>query len=347
MAGFMDPILAQIARQGDIMMYGQQLQRQRHQDEQSQRQQGLQERQTLAQLAKLEQDQLENNKYRQTLADLFKPRQVGGPLAGADQYQPVGMQAQTPTDDQIYQALAAQGLSEQALKFKPSDPEYQIVEGNDGFTYLPKTPGKGQPVPTGVKKPTTYTSWGYGQMRGSDGSVVSVPTAPRPAAGGAGGAASGKPLPPEKQAEADVAKANQLATIDTAIESLSGLMNHPGRSAATGASSIFNIAAIPGSQRKTFLRRLETFQSQMFIPMVSQMKGMGALSDAEGKKLIAAVGALSPDMSEEEFSGEMNRIMRDLEAKKARIMQPSASLGEQPAPNRPSQSGGIKFLGFE
>lgn len=134
MAGFMDPILAQIARQGDIMMYGQQLQRQRQQDEMTQRQQGLQERQTLAQLAALEQQQEIGNKRRQTLADLVRPRQVGGPLAGAEQYQPLGMQTPQFDSNAAYQALIGIGDIEGAMQFQPKASEgFTLGEGQARF----------------------------------------------------------------------------------------------------------------------------------------------------------------------------------------------------------------------
>ena len=52
--------------------------------------------------------------------------------------------------------------------------------------------------------------------------------------------------------------------------------------------------------------------------MVSALKGMGALSDAEGKKLTAAVGALDPKMKLSEFNAAVARIKTDLEAARQR-----------------------------
>lgn len=68
------------------------------------------------------------------------------------------------------------------------------------------------------------------------------------------------------------------------------------------------LPAIPGSARKDFDANLATLKAQNFIPMVSQLKGMGALSDAEGKKLTEAIGALDPGMSEAEFGASLNKI---------------------------------------
>ena len=121
-------------------------------------------------------------------------------------------------------------------------------------------------------------------------------------------------LPTKADMAVDAAKAqdNLQKSISTQ-EVLNGavdLYNHPGRKAATGASSIMGM--IPGTEAKGFAAKLETFNAQTFLPMVSALKGMGALSDAEGKKLSAAVGALDRGMPEEEFANSLKGITQYL-----------------------------------
>ena len=109
-------------------------------------------------------------------------------------------------------------------------------------------------------------------------------------------------------AEATKAQDQEQKSISTQ-EVLNGavdLFNHPGRKAATGASSILGM--IPGTAAKGFTAKLDTFKAQTFLPMVSALKGMGALSDAEGKKLSDAVGALDRGMPEEEFANSLKGI---------------------------------------
>lgn len=48
--------------------------------------------------------------------------------------------------------------------------------------------------------------------------------------------------------------------------------------------------------------------------MVAQLKGMGALSDAEGKKLSEAVGALDVGMGEAAFKQSLDDIKKRLTA---------------------------------
>jgi len=136
-----------------------------------------------------------------------------------------------------------------------------------------------------------------------DGNLQAIP----------GGPAAGKNEIRQRQ------DAGSVASIDQAIESLNDLITHPGKAAATGKSSLLNPVAIPGTDRAGYLTKLDTFKSQMFIPMVSQMKGMGQLSDAEGKKLLDAVGAIDPKMPEKEQMGSMKRILRELNQKRDRL----------------------------
>ncbi|EGI2855154.1 acyltransferase, partial [Salmonella enterica subsp. enterica serovar Typhimurium] len=114
----------------------------------------------------------------------------------------------------------------------------------------------------------------------------------------------------QKQADvrqkAEIARADRQAaaqgavdTFSTALDSLNEIEQSPGLSKAVGIRSAF--PTVPGSDAANFEARLDTFKAQTFLPMVQSLKGMGALSDAEGKKLSDAVGALSPKMSEKAF----------------------------------------------
>ena len=119
----------------------------------------------------------------------------------------------------------------------------------------------------------------------------------------------------QEAADAARAQTNAQREIDTqsALNNISELVAHPGRAMATGASSV--VPKIPGTKAYDFIAKLDTFKAQTFVPMVSALKGMGALSDAEGKKLQAAVGALDPSMSEEEFSKELRKVAKTLSDK--------------------------------
>jgi hypothetical protein len=94
------------------------------------------------------------------------------------------------------------------------------------------------------------------------------------------------------------------------LDSAQALFMHPGRQAATGLSSFRSL--IPASEAKDFKANLDTFTAQTFVPMVQALKGMGALSDAEGKKLIDSVGTFDRSVSEEAFAKNLATATRTL-----------------------------------
>lgn len=138
-----------------------------------------------------------------------------------------------------------------------------------------------------------------------------------------------------KEEASNQAKASQLASFDTMLGTLDRLSNHPGLARSVGIYGA--LPTMPGSDSANFQAELETFKSQAFIPMVSQLKGMGALSDAEGKKLSAAVGALDPKMGEKAFRESVGRIIADMQAARDRM----AGGAKQASPAAQSASGGV------
>lgn len=106
----------------------------------------------------------------------------------------------------------------------------------------------------------------------------------------------------EEQRTRDSAHDQTRQTIGT----INRLMEHPGRRGATGTWNLGRM--VPGTDAADFAAEVETFKAQTFLPMVQQLRGMGALSNAEGDKLSAAVGALRFDMSEKAFNESLGRI---------------------------------------
>ena len=116
----------------------------------------------------------------------------------------------------------------------------------------------------------------------------------------------------------NLTKASQVASFDTMLGTLDRLGGHAGLSRSVGI--VGALPTRPGSESANFQAELNTFQSQAFLPMVAQLKGMGALSDAEGKKLTAAVGALDPKMGEVAFRASVDRITADMQAARNRMI---------------------------
>jgi hypothetical protein len=162
-----------------------------------------------------------------------------------------------------------------------------------------------------AKRPDVVVTGGVNEplvsVKGPDGSPILVPRSQ----------AAGMMPYSAKQEAIDVERVRSLAdksaTTQTALDNIAELIVDPGRKAGTGASAF--LGNIPGTAARSFQAKLETFKAQTFIPMVSALKGMGALSDAEGKKLSAAVGALEPNMKEQDFESELRKVAKTLYGK--------------------------------
>jgi hypothetical protein len=132
----------------------------------------------------------------------------------------------------------------------------------------------------------------------------------------------------EKESALQSQAIGRVAAFDSALDTLDIIAKHPGKKDVVGAVTGGVMSIIPGTNAAGFASQLETFKAQTFIPQVSALKGMGALSDAEGKKLTAAVGALDTKMKPAEFDASLNRIRSDLEAAKQRAAKmPGMSTG--------------------
>lgn len=194
--------------------------------------------------------------------------------------------------------------------------EYEVIDNyKDGHVHLEP---KGRPSAAGIKFPTKgnastddkAANWQI--VQGQDGTFYRVNklTGETVSSGVQGANALRAQDQHQKRAEAVAGVEGAIRSTDETLKSLELLITHPGRGSGTGLSSV--LPSIPGTDRKNFDAQLATFKAQTFIPMVSQLKGMGALSDAEGKKLMDAVGALDPAMGEQAFGNSLNRIKAQL-----------------------------------
>lgn len=142
-----------------------------------------------------------------------------------------------------------------------------------------------------------------------------------------------------KDDTANLTRASQIASFDTMLGTLERLSKHPGLARSVGL--VGALPTVPGSDSANFQAELNTFQSQAFLPMVAQLKGMGALSDAEGKKLTAAVGALDPKMGEKAFRDSVARITADMDAARKRMVGGNATA--KPPTTRTVDVGGTQM----
>lgn len=123
----------------------------------------------------------------------------------------------------------------------------------------------------------------------------------------------------DKATDAGQAAQGQLDSAKQAIDTVKRLSTDPLLESSFGVGSAIGKLAsyIPGTDNKDYRAQLETLKAQLFLPAVAQLKaagGGGALSDAEGKKLSAAVAALDADMSPKAFKNALGIVQKYLEA---------------------------------
>ena len=97
-----------------------------------------------------------------------------------------------------------------------------------------------------------------------------------------------------------------LASLDNALDTVARIETHPGLSGNLGKAGV--IPNIPGSDAANANALIEQLQSQTFLSSVKAMVGLGALSDAEGKKIASAAASLDTRQSEEQFRRQLNSI---------------------------------------
>lgn len=100
-------------------------------------------------------------------------------------------------------------------------------------------------------------------------------------------------------AEAQVAAPADIAAADKALSEIEGIKSHPGLDRGTGWTSLAN--AIPGTSGYDFQNRVNQVKSGAFLTAIDQMRGMGALSNAEGQTATAAINRMDTATSKPEF----------------------------------------------
>lgn len=125
----------------------------------------------------------------------------------------------------------------------------------------------------------------------------------------------------EKRDKADAYNSgmdNLSRTIDTATK----VLNSPGFTGYFGTNlNPLSSRFIPGTEAADTETLVDTLKSQGFLSGIQQMKGMGALSNAEGQKVMDAIGSLSPNQSEKSARAAIKTIIKTTEMAQKRMQQ--------------------------
>ncbi|PHM26535.1 phage DNA ejection protein [Xenorhabdus ehlersii] len=92
---------------------------------------------------------------------------------------------------------------------------------------------------------------------------------------------------------------SQINAIDQTIGTANRILDSPGFNGYFGINiNPFGNRYLPGTDAANTEALVDTLKSQTFLANVQLMKGLGALSNAEGQRVTDAIGKLSPSISE-------------------------------------------------
>ena len=141
----------------------------------------------------------------------------------------------------------------------------------------------------------------------------------------------------EKREEEKVAK-QQMAAATTEkssrmVELMTELRDHPGFGGLFGVG----YTGVPGTESANAKVLYDQIQAQGFMEAIKDMKGMGALSNAEGEKASAAFVGINPSMSEDAALKRIDEVIKYIQKGQERLQ--SGKLISQPTPeNKPEIS---------
>ncbi|WP_265524487.1 phage DNA ejection protein [Providencia rustigianii] len=115
---------------------------------------------------------------------------------------------------------------------------------------------------------------------------------------------------------------NQMESADRSIKMANDILKSDGFNDFFGTNiNPFSNHRIPGTSGADTASMVDTLKSQAFMAGVQQMRGMGALSDAEGKKITDSIGNLSPSMSEAQAKKSIDNIIGTLKQGQERAIK--------------------------
>jgi hypothetical protein len=146
----------------------------------------------------------------------------------------------------------------------------------------------------------------------------------------------------EKRAEEKVAKQELNEAVKAKSERMISLMtelrDHPGFGGLFGVG----YTGIPGTESANAKVLYDQIQAQGFMEAIKDMKGMGALSNAEGEKASAAFVGINPSMSEAAALKRIDEVVKYIKEGEKRIQ--SGNLIETKENKGPSISGANSYF---
>lgn len=119
--------------------------------------------------------------------------------------------------------------------------------------------------------------------------------------GAIAGAKTGATTEAKARTEARLEAPQAVAQAQEAITLVDDLLKAPGFKTAVGASRMFGLQKIPGTDAKDFEVRLDQLKGKQFLQAFETLKGGGQITNTEGEKATNAIARMNAASSEKEF----------------------------------------------
>lgn len=196
-----------------------------------------------------------------------------------------------------------------------------IQTGKSGEAIQTKLPA-GVKISSGVEKIDLGTEWGLVDKR--TGALVGKQA--KDVAGKASQEVQG-----EAQGKAIVALPTVINTTEQSLKLVDEMIKHPGRATATGLSGTIDPRNyFGGTDAKDFQIRAKQIEGRTFLSAFDQLRGAGAITEAEGQKATAAIARLDRAQSDDEYLKALQELKEVLN-KGMEIAKQRAGKGGQAA----------------
>jgi len=206
--------------------------------------------------------------------------------------------------------------------------------GKSGEAIQTKLP-PGIKVSSGVERIDAGTHWIlYDKRTGTP-----VGTQPKDVAGKASQEAQG-----EAQGKAIVALPTVISTTEQSLKLVDEMIKHPGRETATGLSGTIDPRNyFGGTDAKDFQVRAKQIEGRTFLSAFDQLRGAGAITEAEGQKATAAIARLDRSQSDTEYLSALHELKGVLSRGMEIARQRAGQGGQAPAAPQPNASLKAKY----
>lgn len=145
----------------------------------------------------------------------------------------------------------------------------------------------------------------------------------------------------QQKREAGSALQSQLEKMDNTLNTIKTIRSHPfitdpGILSGPGTVRGMLERKVPGTQATDFNALIKTLNSQQFMNGINEMRGLGALNQAEGERIENTIRTINPDISAAALKDSLNTIESTLE----RARQKALSTKELPTTK---EGGGFVF----